>query len=659
MKRKQQPNLDSFFNIPKKSKSDAVQEKGGKAVADDKFMNFVDLTECEVDVPQREGKPTSITTTTEEGNHRNAFQVLMKNSKLIGKKIRAGFLLEFKDGKFTPEFIVDENRVTALMQASEKGEYWSCEVTLSNFRWFCFPTGYRDIQLHLFSNLQPSYKHSKATFQDETPPKIHPGLLKSMIQKGVRRRLVLKVMKLTRQLALENPMELLRRMMIICLEDAMLHPSLPIIAWLMVALAKGYIFHDIFSSICVLVLADFCISDYRDCYPPEATIEEMIQTISNTFASNSNSQPPTPVLPSEPTINSETGNLPCLFELIESKSWRTLIASLFIRASYGGMGFDRMMLEKYGLLWSMRVLKFQSFTTKVLNYPHTTLEDFQVPFYLSTEYVFDLCGPVGSSDCPQNPWGVEMLKNFFNKKVANITTEASSSSSSSSVQKDYEPYFTGISRELETALTNFNETPSMNHQYKSSSSTCYINSMEDIILEGIDFHCDWSLIPSLIQSSKTQLIQYFKDHPNVVNLDNFDDTQPTVEFTFPEEGNSSKQDKISANPTTEIMEKDKLEGYLRSVIWIFRSSVNAHKLWPFLLSQSLGFNTTASTILSPASLTKIRSTDGYPLIYFNEVSTHQLYEENTLLKKNRLAGLWKIICIPIKNYCEQKMRKFR
>jgi hypothetical protein len=657
MKRKQQPNLDSFFTIPKKSKSDVMQEKGGKAVADDKFMNFVDLTESEADIPQREGQPTSIATTIEEGNHRNAFQVLMKNSKLISKKIRAGFLLEFKEGKFTPEFIVDESRVTALMQASEKGEYWSCEVTLSNFRWFCFPTGYREIQLHLFSNLQPSYKQSKATFQDETPLKIHPGLLKSMIQKGVRRRLVLKVMKLSRQLAVDNPMELLRRMMIICLEDAMLHPSLPIIAWLMVALAKGYIFHDIFSSICVLVLADFCISDYRDCYPPEATIEEMIQTISNTFASN-NSQPPTPVLSADSTNNNETGNLPCLFELIESKSWRTLIASLFIRASYGGMGFDRMMLEKYGLLWSTRVLKFQSLTSKVLNYPNAPLEDFQVPVYLSTEYVLGLCGPVGSSDCPQNPWSVEMLKNFFSKKVANATSE-SSSSSSSSAQKDYEQYFAAISRELEMSLAKFSETPLMNHQNKSSSATCYINSMEDIILEGIDFHCDWSLIPALIQSSKTQLIQYFKDHPNVVNLDNFDDTQTTVEFTFPEEQNSSKQDKTSSNPTTEIMEKDKLEGYLKSVIWIFRSSVNTHKLWPFLLSHSLTFHTKSLTIPSPANCTNSRSNDRYPLIYFNEVSSHQLYEENTLLKKNRLAGLWKIICIPIKNYCEQKMRKFR
>jgi hypothetical protein len=454
--------------------------------------------------------------------------------------------------------------------------------------------------------------------------------MKSMLQKGVRRRLTVKVMKLSRQFSVENAMELLRRMIIICVEDVMLHPSIPIIAWLMVALTKGYIFHDIFSSICVLVLSDFCIAPYRDCYPPEATIEEMIQCINLSFTSDLQ----TTTSPQSPNSHLDTGNLPSLYEIIQNSSWRTVIASLFIRASYGGMDFDRVMLEKYGLLWSMRVLSFQNFgdaSLKSTSIRATSLADFKLPLYLSGDYVEML-----TISCP---WGLEMLRNFFSFNT-NI----------GSIEMDLPPekvLLVRTSMALEESLLKLKDKPFLLQQFKPTSATEYLASTEDIVIEGIDFHCDWNLLSSVIENCKPQLTKYFQSHQTMVNLDSFHDLNNKVEITVP------------ANYTKELSspEKDKLESYLKSLIWIFRSSINTHKLWPFLYSTTATDKFSSSPSFS--SPMKISSSLEVPLIHFNELQSHQYYEENTLLKKDRLAGLWAIICPAIKTYCEQRIRRLK
>ncbi len=41
------------------------------------------------------------------------------------------------------------------------------------------------------------------------------------------------------QLMKDNPADFLRRVSIICLEDALLHPDMPLLVWLMCAQAKG------------------------------------------------------------------------------------------------------------------------------------------------------------------------------------------------------------------------------------------------------------------------------------------------------------------------------------------------------------------------------------------------------------------------------------
>jgi hypothetical protein len=71
----------------------------------------------------------------------------------------------------------------------------------------------------------------------------NPSLLKSNLQKAIRRRNIQEALITAKQLLLQEPDTLLRRLSIIMCEDCLLHPSLfQEIVWLMAALSKGYKF---------------------------------------------------------------------------------------------------------------------------------------------------------------------------------------------------------------------------------------------------------------------------------------------------------------------------------------------------------------------------------------------------------------------------------
>ena len=66
-----------------------------------------------------------------------------------------------------------------------------------------------------------------------------------MIQKAFRRRNVSSVIRIATFMLLrpiETVSELIRRLLIIIIEDGILHRGFPIIAWLMCATSKGYTF---------------------------------------------------------------------------------------------------------------------------------------------------------------------------------------------------------------------------------------------------------------------------------------------------------------------------------------------------------------------------------------------------------------------------------
>jgi hypothetical protein len=69
-----------------------------------------------------------------------------------------------------------------------------------------------------------------------------PSLLKSNLQKAIRRRHIEEAFATAKHLLAQDAQELLRRLPIIMCEDTMLHPALFMeIVWLMIAVSKGYV----------------------------------------------------------------------------------------------------------------------------------------------------------------------------------------------------------------------------------------------------------------------------------------------------------------------------------------------------------------------------------------------------------------------------------
>lgn len=69
------------------------------------------------------------------------------------------------------------------------------------------------------------------------------------------------------QLLVDNSADFLRRASIICLEDALLHPSLPVLVWLMCAHAKGYVLGTDAARACLHIMYQLASVRLRDAYP--------------------------------------------------------------------------------------------------------------------------------------------------------------------------------------------------------------------------------------------------------------------------------------------------------------------------------------------------------------------------------------------------------
>ena len=65
----------------------------------------------------------------------------------------------------------------------------------------------------------------------------------------------------------DNAGEYLRRICIICLEDAILHPDMPLLVWLMCAQAKGYHMGVALASLCLKITYELACMPIQDCYP--------------------------------------------------------------------------------------------------------------------------------------------------------------------------------------------------------------------------------------------------------------------------------------------------------------------------------------------------------------------------------------------------------
>jgi hypothetical protein len=149
----------------------------------------------------------------------NVFAHMMKQSKKLHQSssqhfhLNADYTLTWSD----------------TAQAPENATAWSATIQLRRNE--------TKIQLTLSTSIpeQPSpFRLVKGHSRLSIP------VLKSILQKSVRRRRPLPTIRVAMEIVDKALGELLRRLPIIILEDSTLHPDLPLLCWLMAAESKGY-----------------------------------------------------------------------------------------------------------------------------------------------------------------------------------------------------------------------------------------------------------------------------------------------------------------------------------------------------------------------------------------------------------------------------------
>ena len=114
----------------------------------------------------------------------------------------------------------------------------------------------------------------------------------------------------------ENQTEFLRRMCVICLEDGMLHPELPLLTWLMLASSKGFTLRTGHAEACLGIVSDLAavpVKDHlRQVFPtssPSALLGSLPLLLILRPADNVSM--PEPAMPSFQTLRLLLSKIPC------------------------------------------------------------------------------------------------------------------------------------------------------------------------------------------------------------------------------------------------------------------------------------------------------------------------------------------------------------
>lgn len=87
------------------------------------------------------------------------------------------------------------------------------------------------------------------------------------MQKCVRRRLPRDAARLAHALLAASPSDALRRVAVMAAEDAAVHPHLPAVVWMMMAVAKGFALTADHTALVIRVVSDLAGTHVRDALP--------------------------------------------------------------------------------------------------------------------------------------------------------------------------------------------------------------------------------------------------------------------------------------------------------------------------------------------------------------------------------------------------------
>eukprot|EP00899_Mesostigma_viride_P011501 jgi/Mesvir1/20351/Mv19937-RA.1 len=157
-----------------------------------------------------------------------------------------------------------------------------------------------------------------------------PSALKSILQKSVRLCRPQAAVRAALHLIKVDFREFIRRVTIVCLEDALQHPGMPLLMWLTAATAKGYVPSPVHIAECLRIVHDLASVRVRDPQPygADAAAAHPVQ------------------VPQYSDV--DASGLPAAEAL--------LVKCMIMRAQFGGMHGDVSMLDRYAAVWFERYL---------------------------------------------------------------------------------------------------------------------------------------------------------------------------------------------------------------------------------------------------------------------------------------------------------------
>ena len=219
---------------------------------------------------------------------------------------------------------------------TEHDVVWEETVQLKNRNGLQKERPPQTIQLVLSSSIPSAAENAKNRLV-QRHSRLSVPVLKSILQKSIRRRRPLPSVRVAMELADKSLGDLLRRLPIIVFEDSSLHPDFSFLLWLMVADTKNFVLPPNIMAKLMKIVFEIASCPFQD---DETCVDNEKQTSEGEDAAKEEA----PSLSSfhKPGIDAKLNTS------------EILIWSALLRAQYGGMRFDVKMLRAYAGCWSRR-----------------------------------------------------------------------------------------------------------------------------------------------------------------------------------------------------------------------------------------------------------------------------------------------------------------
>jgi len=316
------------------------------------------------DEPDQPKSPTNLETKTdvdkEDQEQSNAFAHMMKRSATVfsEQEVSVPKLYErmhlHEDGRVTLTCYSGEHH-----RSLQPDSAWSASIQVRGTK-----DGTRSPIDLLVTCDVPSFSNNSGEPERFRLVKRHSRLsvpvLKSILQKGIRRRKPLPSVRVASELADKSLGDLLRRLPIIVLEDSTLHPGLPFLVWLMIAVSKDYQPSLGFLKKMLGIVFEMASCRWQDSLPKKKTVNGQDQhpvlslaSLHKTAISNLYNRK---IIEGNPKEGEEEAVL---------NDNDLIVWSILLRAQYGGMAGDIKMLQGYAELWHTRFHATQGIPDKI------------------------------------------------------------------------------------------------------------------------------------------------------------------------------------------------------------------------------------------------------------------------------------------------------